>query len=273
MYSEFATDPKVQMMSEENQRRLVMLFCFKCNDSVTLHDEEVTFLLRISNESWLVTKAVFIDKGFIGKDNNILNWDKRQFSSDSSKNRVAEFRKRKKSSVSSSYDNEKQCNDDVTLHVTKCNAIDTEQNRYRTDTEEKEKEHTAGAVLQKPKKPQNDTDKKQNFETAALLALGIDLVLVQDFLKIRKTKLTQTAINAIAREAERAEITPSDAVQICIERSWQSFNSGWDWNPQQKSQKIPGQGIASGYQQHGQYTAKTAQNIINCQEWLEESSQ
>ena len=53
MYAEFATDPKVQMMSEADQRRFVMLLCLRCsNDDVTLHDDEVAFQLRISNDEW-----------------------------------------------------------------------------------------------------------------------------------------------------------------------------------------------------------------------------
>ena len=82
MYSEFSADPKVQMMDECNQRRLIMLFCLRCNGHVTLQDEEVTFLLRISNEDWQKTKALFITKGFINSENELTNWDKRQFASD-----------------------------------------------------------------------------------------------------------------------------------------------------------------------------------------------
>ena len=56
MYAEFATDPKVQMMSEANQRRFVMVLCLRCsNDHVTLQDEEVAFQLRISNDEWAQT--------------------------------------------------------------------------------------------------------------------------------------------------------------------------------------------------------------------------
>jgi len=120
MYSEFATDPKVQMLSESDQRRLTMLFCLRCNDHVTLHDTEVTFLLRISNDEWQVTKALFVERGFTNESNEILNWDKRQFTSDTSKNRVAAYRERKKQSS----------NVDVTLQKQKSNAIDTD-----TDTE------------------------------------------------------------------------------------------------------------------------------------------
>jgi hypothetical protein len=126
MYGEFATDPKVQMLSETDQRRLTMLFCLRCNGHVTLHDEEVTFLLRISNDEWMASKALFVAKGFIDSDNEILNWDKRQFTSDTSKNRVAAYRERKKQSS----------NADVTLQKQKSNAIDTD-----TDTDTEHKKH------------------------------------------------------------------------------------------------------------------------------------
>lgn len=99
MYSEFSTDQKVQMLSEADQRRLLMLFCLRCNGNETLHDEEVTFMLRISNDSWLITKNIFIEKGFINEHNEIINWDKRQYISDSSTLRVAKHRANKKTDV------------------------------------------------------------------------------------------------------------------------------------------------------------------------------
>jgi hypothetical protein len=120
MYSEFATDPKVQMLNEADQRRLTMLFCLRCNGHVTLQDEEVTFLLRISNDQWTTSKALFIERGFINESNEILNWDKRQFASDTSKNRVAAYRERKKNDG----------NGNVTLQKRKSNAVDTD-----TDTD------------------------------------------------------------------------------------------------------------------------------------------
>lgn len=122
LYSEFATDPKVQMMSESDQRRLTMLFCLRCNGSVTLQDKEVTFMLRISNDEWQVTKDIFIENGFIDSNNEILNWDKRQFVSDSSAARVAKHRAAKKEQV-------KKSNVTVTT---------PEQNRTDTDTELKD---------------------------------------------------------------------------------------------------------------------------------------
>ncbi|MBA3755577.1 MAG: hypothetical protein H0X02_04835 [Nitrosomonas sp.] len=133
LYSEFLTDPKVQMMSESDQRRLIMLFCLRCNGHVTLHDNEVTFLLRISNEEWLLSKATFVEKGFIAEDNELLNWDKRQFASDSSAARVAKFREKKK----------QDCN----VTVTPQNRTDTEQIQNRTEKPSSAKAHAKDQIL------------------------------------------------------------------------------------------------------------------------------
>ena len=125
MYSEFATDAKVQMLSEAMQRRYLMLMCLRCSNAlVTLHDEEIAFQLRISNEELAETKALFIKKGFIDSAWNLLNWEKRQFASDSSAARVAKHRALQKEKQ------EQAGNGDVTLHETKANGLDTD-----TDTD------------------------------------------------------------------------------------------------------------------------------------------
>lgn len=118
MYSEFASDPKVQSMSEAMQRRLTMLLCLRCSNTlVTLQDDEIAFALRISNEELAETKALFIRKGFIDETWEIMNWDKRQFVSDSSATRVARHRAKKKEE-----------------EIQACNVTETPQNR--TDTEQ-----------------------------------------------------------------------------------------------------------------------------------------
>ncbi|WP_369683677.1 hypothetical protein [Pseudomonas gingeri] len=97
MYGEFATDPKVQMMSEADQRRFVMLLCLRCsNDDVTLHETEIAFQLRISDEEWSRSKALFLIKGLIDEECRPVKWDSRQFVSDSSAARVAAHRAKKK---------------------------------------------------------------------------------------------------------------------------------------------------------------------------------
>lgn len=103
LYAEFATDPKVQMLSEADQRRFIMVLCLRCgNDDVTLHDEEVAFQLRISNDEWARSKALFLQKGLINEDNTPTAWDRRQFVSDSSAERVRKHRENKKKAAKQS---------------------------------------------------------------------------------------------------------------------------------------------------------------------------
>lgn len=211
LYSEFATDPKVQMLSECDQRRLVMLFCFRCNGSVTLHDEEVTFLLRINNDEWAKTKALFLDKGFINSDNEILNWDKRQFTSDTSKNRVAAYRERKK----------QQSNNDVTLQKRHSNAIDTEQIQNRTD----KKHLSTSAKLTYSDVPEflqfwsaypRKDDKKKSFEAWLKHKPPIDQVLTALAWQVKTEQWTkdkgqyiplgETYINGARWEAEPVQV-------------------------------------------------------------------
>lgn len=97
MYSEFATDPKVQMLSEKDQRRYIMLLCLRCsNGDVTLHETEIAFQLRITDEELAATKQVLLTKGLINEDFSPVAWEKRQYVSDSSAARVARHRAKKK---------------------------------------------------------------------------------------------------------------------------------------------------------------------------------
>lgn len=139
MYHEFASDPKVQSMTEAMQRRLLMLLCLRCSNTLeTLQHDELAFALRISEEELNATKILFIRKNFINDQWEILQWDKRQFVSDSSAPRVKRHREKKKEEAKKALvDAAKQplkptCN--VTL--TPQNRTDTEQIQNRTDTEQ-----------------------------------------------------------------------------------------------------------------------------------------
>jgi len=131
LYAEFSTDPKVQMMSEAMQRRLVMLFCLQCGNVLeTLHETEretsIAFAMRISAEEIALTKVEFLRRGFINEDWTLRNWSSRQYASDSSTERVRRHREAKK-----------QGNDDAGNDVKRfSNGLEQIQNR--TDTEQKE---------------------------------------------------------------------------------------------------------------------------------------
>lgn len=103
LYAEFAHDPKVQMLSETDQRRYIMLLCLRCsNGNVTLQDSEVAFQLRISIDEALDTKRVLTEKGLICNAWQPTAWDVRQFASDSSADRVRKHRENAKLNAASS---------------------------------------------------------------------------------------------------------------------------------------------------------------------------
>lgn len=200
MYGEFATDPKVQMLSEVYQRRLTMLFCLRCNGCVTLHDSEVTFMLRISDIEWAETKTVFMLKGFINYDNEILNWDKRQYVSDSSAERVAKHRANKKIDVTLS---------NVTVTPPEQNRTDTEQIQNISDTEHKNTKKGDDKNLPIP-----------NF---------VDFELWSAFIEVRKelkAKNTLRAINALINQLQKLKDDgndPNEVVSASIRASWKDL--------------------------------------------------
>jgi hypothetical protein len=193
LYSEFAHDPKIQMLPEAMQRRYVMLMCLKCSETLeTLHETEIAFQLRLSEAELIETKQLFVSKNFIDKQWNLLNWDKRQFVSDSSTMRVRKYRDKKK----------QPSNADETLQKRQSNAIDTD-----TDTEQKHKKTTIVATPE-----------------------GVSDSVWQEFKNLRKVKkapITQRAIDKISEEASNAGWTLEKALEECIVRGWQAFKADW----------------------------------------------
>ena len=199
LYSEFAHDPKIQMLSEAMQRRYVMLMCLRCSEVLeTLHETEIAFQLRLSTGELEETKQLFISKNFIDKHWNLLNWDKRQFVSDSSTMRVAKHRNKKK----------QVSNIDETLQKRLGNAIDTD-----TDT---------------------DTEQIQKRTTSVAPPIGVSDSVWQEFKTLRKAKrapITQRAIDAISSEAQKIGWTLEKALEECVVRGWQAFKADWVVKP------------------------------------------
>jgi hypothetical protein len=175
------------------QRRYVMLLCLRCSEILeTLHETEIAFQLRLSTDELEQTKQLFISKNFIDKHWNLLNWDKRQFVSDSSTMRVAKHRSKKK----------QVSNADETLQKRPSNAIDTD-----TDTEQIQKRTTSVAP-----------------------PIGVSDSVWQEFKSLRKAKkapITQRAIDKISEEANLAGWTLEKALEECIVRGWQAFKAEW----------------------------------------------
>lgn len=100
----------------------------------------------------------------------------------------------------------------------------------------------------------DDADKKQTREekrredksntntdttTGVVTPIGVSESLWTDFKKLRSTKkapITQTAIDGIQREADKAGLQMADALAMCCERGWTGFKAEWALPDQQKQQ-------------------------------------
>lgn len=101
LYHEFVDDPKIAMMSDSDQLLWVKALCLASDSSVRgmilLSDEEICWKLRCTVETWKHAIDKFRAKGMIehntdGPGYTVVNWDKRQFESDSSAERVRKHR-------------------------------------------------------------------------------------------------------------------------------------------------------------------------------------
>lgn len=75
---------------------------------------------------------------------------------------------------------------------------------------------------------------------AELKAEGVDEVVAQDWLRVRKEKkapLTETAWASVKREAQLAKLTPAQAVKMAAENSWQGFKASWVDRPTTKGRQ------------------------------------
>jgi hypothetical protein len=190
LYSEFADDPKVQMMSESMQRRLLMLFCSKCKGE-TLHETEMAFYWRVTETDVKQTKEVFIEKGFINDDWEVLNWNRRQYISDSSTDRVRAYRDRKK---------------------------------------QNETFHETGETKNVTAPEQNRTDTEQIQKTAFVLPDYVPAELWEEFEKQRKKlkkpltdKTRKIALNRLVK-AHASGYDVTAAMELCLEGMWQTFH-------------------------------------------------
>lgn len=77
--------------------------------------------------------------------------------------------------------------------------------------------------------------KKDKINEKELLSLyGVNGDLSDGFIALRKAKkapITKAVCTLISNESAKAGIGFNQAIEICVSRSWQSFNSNWDWKP------------------------------------------
>lgn len=194
LYHEWDSDPKVQSMTEVMQRRLIMLFCSKCRGE-TLQETDRAFHWRISETELAATKSVFIAKGFIDEKWELLNWNSRQFLSDSSTERVRRHRRGMKQ------DETLQKHDE-----TKCNVVDTD-----TEAEQKQRKTKAASGAKAP---------------VFVLPAGIDRKAWDGYEEMRRKKrvgLTDTGRELCLKKLESLKRAGHDPAAVLN----QSTMNGW----------------------------------------------
>jgi hypothetical protein len=98
---------------------------------------------------------------------------------------------------------------------------------------------------------------------------GVDEKLLSDWLAVRKDKragtLTETAVEGLVREAEKAGITVPDAVRYCVEANWVGFNAGF----YAKRENVTPRGL-NGHAPHNRQLAIEEGNLSAAARFAEE---
>lgn len=129
MYSDFMFDEKVEFLSFEDQRHYVFILCMKNAGLLDkdyaqegMLDSVVAKRLGLYGEAFESAKRRLIESGLVGDGFQPLAWEKRQYISDSSTDRVKAHRERMK----------RACNVSVTAPDTDTEA-DTEKRQATPD--------------------------------------------------------------------------------------------------------------------------------------------
>lgn len=138
----------------------------------------------------------------------------------------------------------------ITTRLTIC-KYDTYQGERNADETQMKRKRNADETQMTPnkndKKEKNDNNENKSLTTIltdssivetfdfkkSLLSLNVPENIVNDWIKVRKNKKatnTETAFKKIVNEITKAKITPSEAIQLCVERSWSGFQSDWYLN-------------------------------------------
>ena len=97
MKNDLVKNPLIVSLDETDRWRYVGALCIACenmNDLIT--DDEMAYLLSISEAEWVATKTQLIDRGLFTELNQPPDWDEFLKKSDSSTARVRAYRERKR---------------------------------------------------------------------------------------------------------------------------------------------------------------------------------
>lgn len=102
LYADFASNPVVQSLAFEDQRHFIVLLCLKCDGTLdrpsakTVRDRIICRGLGLDPMTAAEAKRRLREVGLVDEDWQPTGWNKRQFLSDNSTDRVRKYRKNKK---------------------------------------------------------------------------------------------------------------------------------------------------------------------------------
>lgn len=82
------------------------------------------------------------------------------------------------------------------------------------------------------KAKRSSTEIAQTLTVADLITDGVEREHAEAWMRVRKearAPLTQVAWDGLKAQAEKAGITPGQAVHICAIKSWRGFDASWPW--------------------------------------------
>jgi hypothetical protein len=102
-----------------------------------------------------------------------------------------------------------------------------------------ESQTDSNAIAIRKEKKRKEEENKFSFKQA-LLDLGVEQQLVDDWLLVRKGKKatnTETAFNSIKKQIELSNADANDCIRVSVERSWSGFKAEW-YNNIKKEENI-----------------------------------
>ena len=204
MYHESLDDEKLRLLAFEDRWHFVALLCCKAkgildDGSIDLIRRKVAVKLGLAIRELDEVARRLDEVDLIDKDTlQPLAWDSRQCQSDKDETNA---------------ERQQRYRDAHKAPVTPRNALRNGE--------------VTGIDAEEDKDKEEDKYKKTR---ASAPPDGVSVSVWADFKAVRKAKrmaLTDTAIKLIRNQAENAGYTLQQALEICCERGWASFNSDW----------------------------------------------
>lgn len=219
LYAEMIDDPKIGRLNDAQFRLWIEILCLACKG------EDGNTLQTIDDINWSLRRNVtetlhdLLHETLVKLDDKkrvyVANWEKRQFISDNSTERVRKYRENKKKT---------KRNVTETLQKRKCNAV--EQNRTDTDTDKNREDIT-------PKTTTKTLTQKQLLDFKPIDVKQESWI---DFIELRKRKKaekTEKAMSAVCKNLDECVangVSRQAMINLCLEEGWKGVNYQWYLN-------------------------------------------